>query len=138
MIIKKWEYGQTYNFSDEFNRIEGYNQYCDNWITDYYYWQFKRTQKLQHKTEWEYTNIPFLDDYNRIKRNMNDINKQLKGIQKLEISEEYNQKFNNNKANELEKTLEENINNLGNLQVSHGITGLSLCGSNYIRLGGAN
>lgn len=138
-MIKNWEYNQIYNFSEEFNRLEEMIKYCDDNLTGYYYSLYKKTDKLETKTDWKYSDIPFLPDYNRIKKNINELNKYLGNTKLLSINEtEYNQKFTNAEANELERNVKANLDSIGNLQVSHSITGLGICGSNDIRLDGAN
>lgn len=131
-LAKNWAKNDFYNFSEEWNRIESFNEYCYKWLNEYYK---VLDETMINKTDWKYTDIPDLKDYNRIKSNMNVLQKIFLSIKPFTIRNVVNENFDFNKANTLEETLKENMLVLGNWQFSYEITGLSVCGNND-RIGG--
>ena len=123
--MKKWVSTDIYNMSDEFNRIEEYNQYIENWLKNYFDIPFGT---LTHNTNWNYNDIVDVNDYNRVKNNINKIANVFGVETTLKSSNNINQTFNYQDANELEKYLEKNIEGIGNEQFRNPITGLTCCG----------
>lgn len=130
---KKWKYNDVYNFNVEFNRIESYNKYIEYWINYYVdqgYYDTKLT--LEHKTNWEINDIVDLKDFNRVKGNMNALSSILNPNESLLSinSTAINQTFNQAKANELERKMQQSLDTIGDVQTGGGIPcGLALCGS---------
>lgn len=122
-----WNEKDYYNFSVEFNRIENYISYCKKWLEYYNI----NVGDMTIKVNWSYSDIPDLNDYNRIKTNINIL------LQKMEINEEllnidtnsYNQNFNDIKANEMEGKLTSILVLLGEWQSMFQMTGNSVCGN---------
>lgn len=131
-LAKNWAKNDFYNFSEEWNRIESFNEYCYKWLNEYYK---VLDETMINKTNWQYTDIPDLNDYNRIKSNMNALQKIFLSIKPFTTRNVVNESFDFNKANALEQVLKENMLVLGNWQFSYEITGLSVCGNND-RIGG--
>lgn len=133
--FKKWNKNDVYNFNIEFNRIEEYNKYIELWLKNYYGFSF---ETLVHKTDWTIEDIVDLKDFNRVKRNINVLLKQLSNpINELPIVYIDNYIFNDVKANEIENILIGNLEVIGNSQWQYNITGLTICGNN-LKLGGVN
>lgn len=133
--FKKWNKNDAYNFNIEFNRIEEYNKYIELWLKNYYGFSF---ETLVHKTDWTIEDIVDLKDFNRVKRNINVLLKQLSTpINELPIVYIDNYIFNDVKANEIENILIGNLEVIGNSQWQYNITGLTICGNN-LKLGGVN
>ena len=133
--FKKWNKNDVYNFNIEFNRIEEYNKYIELWLKNYYGFSF---ETLVHKTDWTIEDIVDLKDFNRVKRNINILLKQLSTpINELPIVYIDNYIFNDVKANEIENILIGNLEVIGNSQWQYNITGLTICGNN-LKLGGVN
>ena len=122
-----------YNFSIEFNRIESYNVYCVEWLS-YYGIELQITSK----TNWQYSDIPDIKDFNRIKSNINILINTLNiDYNNLNINTQFNQTFDYTKANEIEQRLSAYLKQLGEMQFAYNITGLTTTG-NSLRLGGVN
>ena len=132
---KVWQFNNTYNFSVEFNRIESYNQYVETWLKNYYKVDFGN-YIFQHKTDWNINDIVDVKDYNRVKNNINKLLELIDSINLLSVSEQINQVWNVNKANEIEIALNEYLSYLGSLQFSTNICGLTICGNNQRLVGG--
>lgn len=129
--MKNWGNNDIYNFSIEFNRIEKYNNYCVEWLKYY-----GSIVEINSKTDWNYNDIPDINDYNRIKGNINKIIDALSlSVNNLNISTQFNQQFNYSKANEMENALGESLKFLGEKQFAYQITGLAIVGNN-LKLGG--
>lgn len=129
--MKIWARNDIYNFSDEFNRIEKYVEWCKEWLAYY-----KIQVVVESKTNWVYNDIVDLQDYNRVKNNINILlNAINSNVAKLEIRYEINQSFNDVKANEIEQKLFSIIDYLSELQFRYEITGLAITG-NSMKLGG--
>lgn len=131
--MKIWARNDTYNFSDEFNRIESYIEWCKEWLA---YYEIQVV--VESKTNWVYNDIVDLQDYNRVKNNINVL---LGAIQSnmtiLELRNEVNQVFNDIRANEIEQRLYLIIDYVSELQWRYNITGLTITG-NSMKLGGVN
>ena len=131
--MKIWANNDIYNFSDEFNRIENYIEWCKNWLA-YYDIQVV----VESKTNWVYNDIVDLQDYNRVKNNINILlNAINSNLNILSISNELNQVWNVKKANEIEQRLYAIIDHISELQWRYNITGLTITG-NSMKLGGVN
>lgn len=128
--MKYWQNDDFYNFSIEFNRIEMYNEYCVEWLKYY-----GISAKIESKTNWTYNDIPDINDFNRIKSNINIILGKLEIARSLNISTQFNQSFDSNKANEMERALEECLVIIGEFQFAYNITGLTISGNN-LKIGG--
>lgn len=131
---KEWNINDVYNFNVEFNRIESYNEYVENWLRNYYKYNFDYT--FIHKTNWSINDIVDLTDYNRVKKNIIELLKAIDSKNTLYISYQSNQLWNKEKANEIEKSLSEILTYLGNLQFSSQKCGLAICGNSSIVVGG--
>lgn len=124
--FKTWNNDDYYNFNIEFSRIESYNEYCKEWLS---YYGINVT--FTSKTYWRISDMIDVKDYNRVKNNINIlINAIGSNTNNLNISTQYNQVWNVNKANELEQRLKEYLKFLGEYQFVYNITGLSICGNN--------
>ena len=124
--FKTWNNDDYYNFNIEFSRIESYNEYCKEWLS---YYGINVT--FTSKTYWRISDMIDVKDYNRVKNNINIlINAIGSNTNNLNISTQYNQVWNVNKANELEERLKEYLKFLGEYQFAYNITGLSLSGNN--------
>ena len=124
---KQWNFNDIYDFNIEFNRIEGYNEYCKKWLKDY----FGISISIENKNNWTIKDIVDLQDYNRVKNNINIILDIINSsILRLTTSQQVNQVFNIDKANELEIRLKEYLVYLGEMQFLYNITGLTSCGNN--------
>lgn len=129
--FKNWNSNDFYNFNIEFNRIESYNEYCREWLQYY-----GINIVITNKTNWTINDIVDLQDYNRVKNNINTILSALNiSGNQLTISSQYNQSFNEEKANEIEKKLKAYLSYLGNLQFAYNISGLTTTG-NSLKLNG--
>lgn len=122
--MKVWKSTDYYNFREEFNRIEGFNSDIDSWLDNY----FGINTWISHKTNWSYLDFVDVNDYNRVKNNINKIANVFGFETTLKSSYNINQTFNYQDANELEKYLEKNIEGIGNEQFRSPITGLTCCG----------
>ena len=132
--FKNWSFNDVYDFYIEFNRIESYNEYCKTWLNNYYNFNISFTSK----TDWTMSDIVDLQDYNRVKKNINAILNAIQGSStRLTTSEQVNQVFNVEKANEMEIRLKEYLSYLGQLQFAYNITGLTTTGNN-LKLGGVS
>lgn len=132
--FKEWNFNDFYDFYIEFNRIESYNEYCKNWLKNYYNFNISFTSK----TDWAIEDIVDLQDYNRVKKNINIILNTIdSSITRLTTSEQVNQVFNVDKANEIEIRLKEYLSYLGNLQWLENRSGLTTTGNN-LKLGGVS
>lgn len=133
--MKTYTKNTIYNFYIEFNRIESYNEYIENWLKNYYGYTFAT---LIHKTNWNVNDIVDINDFNRVKGNINTLLNVINiDNMNLGISQQINQIFNDVKANEIEVRLNINLKILGETQFSYNICGLTICG-NDLKLGGAN
>lgn len=132
---KEWSNNDIYNFYVEFNRIESYNQYVEQWLKNYYKIDFNN-YNFNHKTNWNINDIIDLNDYNKVKKNINKLLNIINSINILTTSEQLNQTFNSAKANEIENSLNEILSYLGNLQFENKVCGLSMCGNNLNIVGG--
>ena len=132
---KEWNYGDVYNFSIEFNRIESYNLYIEQWLKEYYGYSFT---SLEHKTNWTISDIVDYKDFNRVSQNVgilfehlsniankNPIRQNAKPINRVQN----NKVFNEWEANQIERYLNENNKKIGNMQFATEITGLAICGN---------
>ena len=129
--FKNWNSNDFYNFNIEFNRIESYNEYCREWLQYY-----GINIVITNKTNWTINDIVDLQDYNRVKNNINTILSALNiSDNQLTISSQYNQSFNKEKANEIEEKLKAYLSYLGNLQFAYNISGLTTTG-NSLKLNG--
>lgn len=125
-----WKETNIYNFAIAFNRIEKYNEYCKEWLK-YYGIEVSITSKVN----WNINDIPDLKDYNRIKNNINTLLEILNSdATKLNISNNINQSFDYDKANELEIKLNEYLSVLTNMQFQTNITGLTTCSNDDLKL----
>lgn len=131
--FKNWNANHYYDFSVEFNRIESYNKYCNEWVELY---GLKDDYTFIHKTDWTYSDIVDLNAYNRVKRNINQLCKYLQLSNRLDVSEQAVQTFNYSKANELESMLLYYLEVLGNMQFISEITGNAVAGGNGLRIVG--
>ena len=129
--MKIWQRNDIYNIREEFNRIEKYIEWCKEWLAYY-----KIQVIVESKTNWVYNDIVDLQDYNRVKNNINIL---LQAIQSnlslLEIRNEVNQNFNEIKANDIEQRLYSIIDRISEEQWRYNITGLTITG-NSMKLGG--
>ena len=132
--FRNWNKNDIYNFNIEFNRIEEYNKYIELWLKNYYGFSF---ETLVHKTDWTIEDIVDLNDFNRVKRNINVLLEQL-SISNNELPIVYidNYFFDDTKANEIESRLISNLEVIGNSQWQYNITGLTTCSNNDLKLGG--
>lgn len=134
--FKNWNTSDIYNFNIEFNRIEEYNKYIESWLKNYYSFSF---ETLVHKTNWTIEDIVDINDFNRVKNNINVLLKQLSNSNnELPIVYIDNYFFDVKKANEIENRLISNLEILGNSQWQYNITGLTTCSNNDLKLGGVN
>ena len=127
---KIWHNNDIYNFNEEFNRIESKNEYCKKWLA-----YFGISTSITNKFDWNNNDIVDLNDYNRVKRNINIILSNTGNPKRLSINSQENQTFNSTKANEIEDVLKDNISNIGSVQFKNNVCGISTCGNN-IKLGG--
>ena len=132
--FKNWNVNHYYDFSVEFNRIESYNKYCNEWIE--LYGLKKDNVTLVHKTDWSYSDIVDLNAYIRVQKNINQLCEYLQLPNRLDVSEQAVQSFNSNKANELESMLLYYLDRLGNMQFASEITGNAIVGGNGLRIVG--
>ncbi len=124
-FIINWNKDDIYNFAIEFNRIEKYNEYCKQWLK-YYGINVDFTSKIN----WNIQDIPSLQDYNRIKENINLLLDIINSSSiKLNIANYINQTFDYIKANELEIKLNDYLSMLTKMQFQDNITGLTSCGN---------
>lgn len=131
--MKIWQRNDIYNFSDEFNRIEKYIEWCKEWLK-YYNVQVV----VESKTNWVYNDIVDLQDYNRVKNNINILlNAINSNMTMLSIRNELNQSWNEVKANGIEQRLYSIIDYISELQWRYNITGLTITG-NSMKIGGVN
>ena len=129
-FIINWNKDDIYNFAIEFNRIEKYNEYCKQWLK-YYGINVDFTSKIN----WNIQDIPSLQDYNRIKGNINLLLDIVNSESiKLNIANNINQTFDYIKANELEIKLNEYLSVLTNMQFQTNITGLTTCSNDDLKL----
>lgn len=129
--MKVWKKGDIYNFYVEFNRIESYNKYCQEQLKYY-----AINVDIINKTDWNIYDIVDLNDFNRVKRNINILLNAVKSNEQiLNISSQVNQVWNYEKANEIEQKLKSILDTITNWQFAYEITGLAILG-NDMRLGG--
>lgn len=129
-FIINWNKDDIYNFAIEFNRIEKYNEYCKQWLK-YYGINVDFTSKIN----WNIQDIPSLQDYNRIKGNINLLLDIVNTSSiKLNIANNINQTFDYIKANELEIKLNDYLSMLTKMQFQTNITGLTTCGNDNLKL----
>lgn len=132
--FKEWKDNDYYDFYVEFNRIESYNEYCKEWLSYY-----GVTLNFSSKTNWTINDIVDLQDYNRVKQNINTLLDVFdSNINRLNIISQVNQVWNVEKANEIETCLKEYLKYIGEFQFEFDITGLNVTGSNGLKLGGIN
>ena len=130
---RKWNKQDIYDFYIEFNRIEEYNEYCKSWLK-----YFNINVDFQSKTDWKMTDIVDINDFNRVKSNINLIMETIESSTlPLEISEQSNQVFNDIKATEIDNRLKEYLKQLGEWQFTYNMCGLTTTG-NSLKLGGVN
>lgn len=134
--FKNWNGNHYYDFSVEFNRIESYNKYCNEWVELYGLKKKDDDYTFIHKTDWTYSDIVDLNAYNRVKRNINQLCKYLQLPSDLTIEEQAIQTFNHTKANELETKLKSYLALLGAMQFRSEITGNAIVGGNGLRIVG--
>lgn len=131
--MKTWKKNDIYNFNDEFNRIEGYNKYCQEWLKT-----IGINVNITNKTNWTTLDIVDINDLNRVKNNINTLLDSISSsVQRLNINTQINQSWDIAKANEIEEKLNIVITVITNWQFTYEITGLAICG-NYLKLGGVN
>ena len=131
--MKVWNPNKIYNVAEEFNRIENFNEYCKKWFSYY-----NITVSFTSKINWTISDIPDINDFNRIKRNINILLNTIDSqSNRLSISTQLNQSFTVSKANEIEQRLNESLKLLGEWQFSQQITGLTYSGNN-LKIGGVN
>ena len=129
--FRNWSFNDVYDFYIEFNRIESYNEYCKKWLS-YYNVNISFTSK----TDWTINDIVDLQDYNRVKKNINAILNAIdSNSTRLTTSEQVNQVFNVDRANDMEIRLKEYLSYLGQMQFTDNTTGLTTTGNN-LKLGG--
>lgn len=133
--FKNWNANHYYDFSVEFNRIESYNKYCNEWV-ELYGLKNNDGYTFIHKTDWTYSDIVDLNAYNRVKRNINKLREYLQLPSDLTIEEQAIQTFNHTKANELETKLKSYLALLGAMQFRSEITGNAVAGGNGLRIVG--
>ena len=133
-LTKNWVKNEIYNFASEFYRIESYTQYCCDWLI---YFGLLNQDNILIKLDWNNNSIPDLIEYNRVKRNLNFVSMVLDEEQTLQVLENANQKFTHDNANEMEKSLKNSVEKIGNWQFAYQISGISICGNND-RLAGVN
>lgn len=132
----EWKDNQFYNFNVEFNRIESYNKYVENWLRNYYNFDFEDIV-LTHKTDWTMNDIVDLKNFNRVKSNINILLKLMNRLgYQLSIRDNVNQIFNTISANEIERALTEYLATLGENQFLYNITNLTTCGNDLKIYGG--
>lgn len=129
--MKFWDKDKIYNFHIEFNRIESYNEYCKNWLKNYY---GQSINNFTSKTNWTINDIPDVVDLNRIKTNINYLLNYF-NKENIAISNQVNQVWNEVKANEIETKLYNVLDIIGEWQFAYNITGLAITGNN-LKLGG--
>lgn len=131
---KTWDKDNIYDFYVEFNRIEGYNEYCKTWLK-----YFGVQVDFVSKTDWTINDIVDITDFNRIKSNINTIlNLINRNDLSMSISRQVNQTFNSVKANEIEERLKAYLKQIGEWQFTYNVCGLTTCGGNGLKLGGVN
>ena len=131
---KNWNKENIYDFYVEFNRIEGYNEYCKQWLK-----YFGIKIDFISKTDWTYNDIVDIKDFNRVKHNINIILNAIGKTDNLlqDNNYQYNQTFNDVKANEIEEKLKIYLKQIGEWQFTYNMCGLTTCG-NSLKLGGIN
>lgn len=143
-MSKQWTSSSIYNFDIEFNRIETYNKYIKSCYSNF----FSTTSSIKKlldsvviKNDYTIDDIPDLQDYCRIKNNLN-ILCQVNGLTEIEkLPLNYtnpNEYFNYQKANELEARLRANLDVVGNKQYSNNICGLLNCGQTMQTITGSS
>lgn len=143
-MSKQWTSSSIYNFDIEFNRIETYNKYIKSCYSNF----FSTTTSIKNlldsvviKNDYTIDDIPDLQDYCRIKNNLN-ILCQVNGLTEIEkLPLNYtnpNEYFNYQKANELEARLRANLDVVGNKQYSNNICGLLNCGQTMQTITGSS
>lgn len=140
MYYKEWHSYDVYNFSIEFNRLESYNLYVDNWLRDYFGGNY---DILEHKTNWTYSDIVDLKDYNRVGSNINYLYQVAQKTMRNDFSytnyykskSSSNTKFDESKAQQLELYSYETLKIIGELQFKNQITGFAICGSDNRLMG---
>lgn len=131
--MKTWKKTDIYNFSVEFNRIEGYNKYCQEQLEI-----LGISVDFINKTDWNENDIVDMNDLNRVKKNINLLLEAIDlSVSRLNISTQINQNWNSEKANELETRLESVLSVITNWQFMFDITGLKILG-NEMKLGGVD
>lgn len=132
--IKKWAKNDTYDVATEFNRIENHNKYNEKWLK--YCGLIPLSNNLSHKTDWNINIIPDINDYNRIKNNINILLSSYNSDLRLSINKTgINQVFSYVQANEIENAISETKKVVGNEQFRYNICGLSICGNNQRIIG---
>ena len=131
--MKTWKKTDIYSFSVEFNRIEGYNKYCQEQLEI-----LGISVDFINKTDWNENDIVDMNDLNRVKKNINLLLEAIDlSVSRLNISTQINQNWSSEKANELETRLESVLNVITNWQFMFDITGLKILG-NEMKLGGVD
>lgn len=143
-MSKQWTSSSIYNFDIEFNRIETYNKYIKSCYSNFFSTTSSITKLLDSvviKNDYTIDDIPDLQDYCRIKNNLN-ILCQVNGLTEIEkLPLNYtnpNEYFNYQKANELEARLRANLDVVGNKQYSNNICGLLNCGQTMQTITGSS
>lgn len=132
--IKNWNKYDTYDVATEFNRIENHNKYNEKWLK--YCGLIPLSNNLSHKTDWNIYNMCTLNEYNRIKKNINTLLSSYNSTLSLSINESgINQVFSYVQANEIENAISETKKVVGNEQFRYNICGLSICGNNQRIIG---
>ncbi len=123
---KDWKATDTYNMVIEINRIEYYNKYVDEWLKNYFKNEY---QTLTHKVDWSEEDIIFsLNQFNRIKSNINTLNERLSNLANLSVLTDSGQTLGLNDLQALEDYLMANMKKLGEYQFVYPITNLTYCG----------
>ena len=128
---KSWNRTDYYNFKDEFLRIEEFNEYCKEWLL-----YFGIEVSIEQMGTYANNSVVDLNDFNRVKSNINILLNALKIDKQLNITNQMNQTFNDTKANELEERLKDYLNELGNWQFAYNTSGLTSTGGNNLRIVG--
>ena len=131
--MKTWKKTDIYNFSVEFNRIEGYNKHCQEQLEI-----LGISVDFINKTDLNENDIVDMNDLNRVQKNINLLLEAIDlSVSRLNISTQINQNWSSEKANELETRLESVLSVITNWQFMFDITGLKILG-NEMKLGGVD
>ncbi|MFI3329110.1 MAG: hypothetical protein R3Y05_01335 [bacterium] len=125
-FIIEWKKKDNISLDVELNRIEYYNKFVDNCLKNYFNNDY---DELTHKLDWQVNDRMFsLQEYNRIKSNINVLNERLLNLALLDIEKTSGQTLGLSNINELEAYLSANLQGLGNIQFRNVVTSLTFCG----------